>query len=166
MNCSQFLLKMKFEILIKYMIMRVFYESKLAKMLLLPGYSSITLGCFVFTKKSEAEMEQRVLNHESIHVRQWEEVTLASAIVLLLCLPFGLSLSWMLITPLVFYFWYGVEWLIRLHYWIRKGTKETDFKSVFHAAYRSLSFEREAYNNEHIEDYLKVRKLFESFMYL
>ena len=146
--------------------MKVFYESKIAKWLLWPGYSSITLGCLVFTKKSKAEMEQRVLNHETIHVRQWEELTLASVFVFLLCLPFELSLGWILIAPLVSYLWYGVEWLIRLYYWIRKDIEGTDFRSVSHAAYRSVSFEREAYNNEHIEDYLKVRRLFECFMYL
>lgn len=146
--------------------MKVFYESKLAKMLLLSGYSTITLGCFVFTKKSEAEMEQRVLNHEAIHVRQWKEFALTSVIILLLCLLYGLSFEWVLIAPLVFYLWYGIEWLIRLHYWMRKGIEGTNFRSITHAAYRSISFEREACNNEHIEDYLKVRKLFENFMYL
>ncbi|WP_300701015.1 hypothetical protein [Bacteroides sp.] len=146
--------------------MKVFYESKLAKWLLFPGYSTITLGCFVFTKRSKMEVEQRVIDHEAIRVRQWEEITLASAIVLLVCLPFGLSLGWSLITPLVFYIWYLIEWLIQLYHWARKGIKETDFKSVFHAAYRSVSFEREAYNNEHIEGYMQVRKLFEFIMYL
>lgn len=58
--------------------MKVFYESKLAKMLLWQGYNTITLGCFVFTKKKKEEMKQRVLNHEAIHVRQWEECMIAS----------------------------------------------------------------------------------------
>lgn len=53
--------------------MKVFYESKLAKWLLWQGYNTITLGCFVFTKKSKEEMKQSTLNHEAIHVRQWEE---------------------------------------------------------------------------------------------
>lgn len=64
--------------------MKVFYESKLAKMLLWQGYNTITLGCFVFTKKKKEEMKQRVLNHEAIHVRQWEECMIASAILLTL----------------------------------------------------------------------------------
>lgn len=38
--------------------MKVFYESKLAKWLLWQGYNTITLGCFVFTKKSKEEMKQ------------------------------------------------------------------------------------------------------------
>ena len=36
--------------------MKVFYESKLAKWLLWQGYNTITLGCFVFTKKSKEEI--------------------------------------------------------------------------------------------------------------
>ena len=64
--------------------MKVFYESNLAKWLLWQGYSTITLGCFVFTKKTKEEMKQRVLNHEAIHVRQWEECMIASAILLTL----------------------------------------------------------------------------------
>lgn len=146
--------------------MKVFYESKLAKWMLFPGYSTITLGCFVFTKKSKAEVEQRVLNHEAIHVRQWEEMTIASAIVLLLCLPFGVSLCWALITPLVFYLWYGVEYIIRLCGWLWRGIRGTSYKSVSHAAYRNISFEKEAYGNEQIAGYLDVRKLFEVIAYL
>lgn len=45
-----------------------------------------------------------------------------------------------------FYVWYIVEWLIRL---FMKGN-----------AYRNISFEREAYNNEKDLDYLKSRKRF------
>lgn len=44
--------------------MKVFYESKLAKWLLWQGYSTITLGCFIFTKKSKEDMKQSTLNHE------------------------------------------------------------------------------------------------------
>ena len=49
--------------------MKVFYESKLAKWLLWQGYNTITLGCFVFTKKSKEEMKQSTLNHEAINGR-------------------------------------------------------------------------------------------------
>ena len=64
--------------------MKVFYESNLAKWLLWQGYSTITLGCFVFTKKTKEEMKTCVLNHEAIHVRQWDECMIASAILLTL----------------------------------------------------------------------------------
>lgn len=43
-----------------------------------------------------------------------------------------------------FYLWYGVEWLIKL---FCKGN-----------AYRNLSFEREAYDNQYNLDYIKTRK--------
>ena len=145
--------------------MKVFYESKLAKCLLLPGYSSITLGCFVFTKKSEAEIEQRVLNHEAIHVRQWKETTLLSFIVLIFFGYFGLSATWLLSVPFVYYGWYGIEYLFRVIYWIHKGVKQTTYKSVTNAAYRTLCFESEAYANELIYNYTDVRKFFEVIYY-
>ena len=81
--------------------MKVFYESNLAKWLLWQGYSTITLGCFVFTKKTKEEMKQRVLNHEAIHVRQWEECMIASAILLtLVMLLTGFSVWMYLLCPL------------------------------------------------------------------
>jgi len=45
-----------------------------------------------------------------------------------------------------FYLWYVIEWGIRL---FMKGN-----------AYRNISFEKEAYDNEHNLDYLKTRKRF------
>lgn len=55
----------------------------------------------------------------------------------------------------LFYMWYCAEWLIRLlQYRNRK------------AAYRNISFEREAYANQHNPDYLKSRKVFAFIGYL
>ena len=51
-----------------------------------------------------------------------------------------------------FYLWYVTEWLIRL---FMKGN-----------AYRNISFEREAYNNENDLDYLKRRKRFSFAKYI
>ena len=90
--------------------MRVFYKSKLAKWMLWQGYSTITLGCFVFTKKSKAEMKTRVLNHEAIHVRQWEECMIASMVLLTLVMSVTGFNVWMyLLCPLWFYLQYGLE---------------------------------------------------------
>lgn len=47
-----------------------------------------------------------------------------------------------------FYLWYLIEWLIRLLF-IHPFSKE---------AYRTISFEKEAYSNEDNLDYLKDRK--------
>ena len=50
-----------------------------------------------------------------------------------------------------FYLWYVTEWLIRLP----KGN-----------AYRNISFEREAYDNQYDLDYLKSRKRFDFVRYI
>lgn len=49
-----------------------------------------------------------------------------------------------------FYLWYGIEFLFR---WIQYRNR--------HKAYRNISFEREAYQNETNFDYLKTRKFYE-----
>ena len=51
-----------------------------------------------------------------------------------------------------FYLWYVAEWLIRL---FMKGN-----------AYRNISFEREAYDNENDLNYLKSRKRFDFMKYI
>ena len=50
-----------------------------------------------------------------------------------------------------FYVWYVIEWLIRLP----KGN-----------AYRNISFEREAYDNQNDLNYLKSRKRFDFAKYI
>lgn len=54
-----------------------------------------------------------------------------------------------------FYLWYGIEWLVRL----------IQYKDS-HEAYRNISFEREAYNNEYDDEYLSIRKFYEWIHYL
>lgn len=51
---------------------------------------------------------------------------------------------------LFFYIWYFFEWIVRIF---------THGK----AAYRNVSFEREAYDNDQNLDYLKTRKAFRSW---
>jgi hypothetical protein len=59
----------------------------------------------------------------------------------------------MLIVP--FFLWYGIEFLIR---WVQ-------FKNRF-AAYRNISFEREAYANEKDPGYLKQRSFWNFLKYI
>ncbi len=54
-----------------------------------------------------------------------------------------------------FYLWYVIEWIVRL----------IQYKDS-HEAYRNISFEREAYNNEYDDEYLGVRKPYEWVHYL
>ena len=51
-----------------------------------------------------------------------------------------------------FYLVYAIEWCVRLF--------------MHGNAYRNLSFEREAYSNEHATEYLKKRKHFEFLQYM
>ena len=59
----------------------------------------------------------------------------------------------LLILP--FFIWYVLEYLI---YLLKYGNKNR--------AYRSISFEREAYSNESDMDYLKKRRIFGFWKYL
>ncbi|GEC73120.1 hypothetical protein SAMN05443543_101218 [Flavobacterium flevense] len=59
----------------------------------------------------------------------------------------------LLILP--FFIWYVLEYLI---YLLKYGNKNR--------AYRSVSFEREAYSNESDMDYLKKRRIFSFWKYL
>lgn len=139
--------------------MRVFYKSKLAKWMLWQGYSTITLGCFVFTKKSKAEMKTRVLNHEAIHVRQWEECMIASMVLLTLVMSVTGFNVWMyLLCPLWFYLQYRLEYA----YHSFKGIHGADGNKI---SYGNSAFEMEAKSNEEIDRYLDVRRPFEFARY-
>ena len=123
-------------------------KSWLAKLLIC--CHTITLFGFIKTKKSE--LTQRIINHECIHINQWEETTLSSYLLVVLIVLLGAS-KWMLILPpLVFYIWYVIEWLVRL--FINKGN-----------AYRSISFEQEAYANEDDNCYNENRDYFAFLKY-
>ena len=52
----------------------VYYESRLAKLLLRGGYPTIMLFGFVLTKRPA--LDERSLRHEEIHAVQWRECRL------------------------------------------------------------------------------------------
>lgn len=93
---------------------------------------ALTIFPFVFVKHQSLKDNLILLNHEKIHLRQ------------------QIEMFW-----LFFFFWYGLEFLIRL---IRVKNVAT--------AYRNISFEREAYANESNLHYLRHRPLFCSLKYL
>ena len=143
--------------------MRVFYKSKLAKWMLWQGYSTITLGCFVFTKKSKAEMKTRVLNHEAIHVRQWEECMIASMVLLTLVMSVTGFNVWMyMLCPLWFYLQYGLEYAVSRVYHSFKGIHGADGNKI---SYGNSAFEMEAKSNEEIDHYQDVWRPFEFARY-
>ena len=96
------------------------------------GYKAINLFGILFAKPN-AKIDELTINHESIHSKQFKEVTLSLAIPILL-LSFSVSWWWILLIPFTFYLWYVIEFLIR---WaITRNWDE---------AYRNICFEKEAY---------------------
>lgn len=136
---------------------RIFYQSKVAKVLLYFSIcSTITIGPFVLSKLSESEMPQYVRNHECTHSRQWIETTVASGFLLFLLVALaGVNAWWLALSAFVFYLWYGLEYLIRLCI-LRDGNK----------AYRAVSFEQEAYANEKDANYNENAAYFSWVKYL
>lgn len=155
------------------MFKKVFYNSKFAKIFLPVGYSTITLGCFIFTKYSKHFIEQnpRIINHENIHVEQWLEHT--AFVYLLIILHYFLNydimnvnhLLWYLLSSVfVYYIIYVFEFSINyLYYLFNPNKKLYPNKSTWYNAYKKISFELEACNNQLNENYLKSRKVFASY---
>jgi hypothetical protein len=110
-----------------------------------PGYKCINLFGILFVK-SNAKIDDVTINHEAIHSKQFIELMILFAVVTVFIR------WWMpLFSPLFFYIWYVIEWVIRLP----KGN-----------AYRNISFEREAYANQGDFSYLKGRKMFNFLKYI
>lgn len=99
-------------------------------------------------------MPQHVRNHESIHIRQWSECMIASGVVIgVLVLFANISVWWLLLSVCMFYVLYVLEWLFKLIFYGKE-------------AYRNLSFEREAYDNQLDGYYLANSGYFEWLHYL
>ncbi len=144
---------------------KIFYNSSIAKALLcLSDCHTIMLFGFVFSKLKEEEMTQSTKNHESVHVRQWAEMTIASGIILLmLVLILGISPWWIALSGLAFYIWYLVEWFL-------KGFKYSimidEWTCDLETPYESISFEREARKANKDSNYLENSNYFEWLKFL
>ena len=133
---------------------KVFYESKLAKLILFKGYSTITLGAFVFTKLSKTDVRQYLINHEVIHTKQWIECAFVGGIITwLLVMLFDISSWWMLLSLAIFYILYLLETFIKF---FKYGTD----------VYEHISFEKEAEQGETNETYLENSGYFEWIKYM
>lgn len=122
---------------------KVFYNSIVAKVLLcFSSCHTIMLFGFVFSKLKEEEMTQSTKNHESVHVRQWSEMTISSGLLLfMLVVIFGISPWWLVLSGLTFYIWYIIEYFFKsIHYSIMIDPWTCDLETP----YESISFEREA----------------------
>lgn len=138
---------------------RCHFNSWVAKLLLFPTYTAVTLLYNSFFKKDEDEYSMDDINHECIHqVQQMECSVIGLALGLVLCGLFNLSLWWIIILGLgFFYIWYGIEYLIILCF--AKWDKQNE-------RYHDVSFEEEAHNNDGDWDYLEDRKPFAWFKYI
>lgn len=96
------------------------------------GYAAINVFGLIFARKEFNPLSPKISNHEAIHTAQMKELFF-----------------------LIFYIWYGVEWVVRLIQY--RNSNE---------AYHNISFEREAYKNQSDSEYLKSRKLFKFTKYI
>lgn len=119
------------------------------------GYKAMAIFPFVFVRK-DCEFDDTDLRHETIHLYQQGEVTLVACVIIALLIALcSISAWWLILGVLFYYLWYGTEYAIR--YVAYSKPKE---------AYRNISFEQEAYNNEKDVDYLKNRKPFAWMKYI
>lgn len=113
------------------------------------GFMAMCLWPFIFVRNNAASHYNTwANNHEHIHAEQQKEMMLTGAVLAAIGYLLGFGLWAILFVP-VFFWWYGIEYLIRLCQY--QSTKE---------AYRNISFEREAYANEKDLAYLTARKRF------
>ena len=139
---------------------KIFYNSGIAKTLLcLSDCHTIMLFGFVFSKLKEEEMTQSTKNHESVHVRQWAEMTISSGLLLfMLVVIFGISSWWLVLSGLTFYLWYIIEYFFKsIHYSIMIDPWTCDLETP----YESISFEREARKANKDSNYLENSNYFD-----
>lgn len=96
------------------------------------NFQGMAIFPFIFVRHKYMKKDQRLINHEKIHLRQ------------------QIEMLW-----LFFFLFYLTEYLINLIQYQDANT-----------AYREISFEKEAYENDYNLEYLKKRKFWNFFNYL
>ena len=86
------------------------------------GFTAMNLFGIIFARNEYKPLARRIQNHEAIHTVQMKEMLY-----------------------IFFYFWYLVEWLVKL---FRYGRN----------AFENISFEREAYTYQYDYSHLEKRK--------
>lgn len=117
--------------------MKVIYN----KFIPFPGFFAVNLFGIMFVREEfkNRKISKTTYNHESIHSEQMLDFV-------------GGNNKLLIFGGIIFYILYFIEWLIKL---IISGFTLGKVK-----AYRSISFEQEAYANERNYNYLKARKRF------
>ena len=138
---------------------KIFYNSKLAKAILFGDYNTMMFFGIIITKQSE--LSAKTINHESIHVKQFIEVTVTFAVVLGILSIF--TTPWILTAfPFAYYIVYGLECAVSYVYHFFKGDA---VDKINDEAYYASAFEMEAYAHENDMEYLDNRKLFAFIKY-
>lgn len=106
------------------------------------GYKAITLGPFILVKKGTVLSGQEV-NHESIHWEQYKETLV-----------------------LGFFLVYVLEFILKFISPSLTVAEKLSGRSYWKRVYRSLSMERESYENQTDPDYIKNRKHFAWLEYI
>lgn len=103
------------------------------------GFLAMSVGPWIFARKEYQKqgLSKYTINHESLHWEQQKDFFIP------------------VIGSIVFYLWYLVEWILKL-----------PFTLFGYDAYRSISFEQEAYNYQYNLDYIKTRKKFNWLQYV
>ena len=117
------------------------------------GYSAVTIWPIVFVRRG-AWYSRNTDRHERIHGRQQLEMLLVGMVLAAVLAAAGCG-WWSLLALPLFYLCYGVEYLIRLCI-----TRDHD------CAYRSISFEQEAFAHQFDETYLQYRRWFAWLRYI
>lgn len=140
----------------------VVYNSRLTKLI---KVYCITITVFAFTKVSKDRFVDDVFRHERIHVHQWLETTCCTLVLLFLLAYIGFISWWCtLLSLVVFYALYGLEWLCKfLYFYI---SENQTIARCHNLAYYSISAEQEAYDNENDIDYDNKRIIFNWLKYL
>lgn len=129
--------------------MKVYYNSKIAKLVtFMANFATVMLFGAVFTEHKE--LTKTSLAHEAVHVTQYQTMFMLGLSIafggFFACLGFDVYGWWMLslilIPILLYYVYYGIEFLIRLIIY-----RDRD------KAYRMIAFEQEAYDLQY--EYLK-----------
>ena len=96
------------------------------------GYLAMCVFPFIFVRKDARNLTVKDINHETIQGKQ------------------QIEMLWVL-----FFVWYGIEWLIRL----------IQYRNAI-TAYKNISFEREAYCHQAEAGYLEIRKPYSFIKYI
>lgn len=140
------------------------------------------LGLLLARDMKPQEVDATTKRHESIHTcQQWETVCLAAIASLVLCNIFQ---SWwyllgIVVFPFVLYLLgFVIEVVLPPYHNVSLGVVEGDnlntrlrkfgalLLRIWHDAYRDNCFEREAYANEGVHDYLVTRHSFAWIAYI